>query len=116
MLQFVNDKRLFGIALTDAARTKYLPEIATLHELGITNMPAVTSWFAVLTTGGTPPDVVARLNSEIDKILHDPKVQKALESQTFEIKGGSSEALATRMREDAATNAKIVADANIKAQ
>ena len=31
-------------------------------------------------------------------------------------KGGSSEALATRMREDATTNAKVVADANIKAQ
>jgi tripartite-type tricarboxylate transporter receptor subunit TctC len=116
VLQFVNDKRLFGIALTDAARTKYLPDIATLHELGITNMPAVTSWFAVLTTGGTPPELVTRLNSEIDKILHDPKVQKSLESQTFEIKGGSAEALATRIREDAATNAKVVAEANIKAQ
>jgi tripartite-type tricarboxylate transporter receptor subunit TctC len=116
VLQFVQDKKLFGIALTDATRTKYLPDVPTLHELGVTNMPAVTSWFAVLTTGGTPPELVARLNGEIDKILHDPKVQRGLESQTFEIKGGSAEDIARRMREDATTNAKIVAEANIKAQ
>jgi tripartite-type tricarboxylate transporter receptor subunit TctC len=114
VLQFVKDKKLYGIALTDAKRTKYLPEIPTLHELGVTNMPAVTSWFAVLTTGGTPPDVVALLNAEINKILRDPKVQQRLESQTFEIKGGTVEELAKLMREDAATNAKVVADANIK--
>ncbi len=114
VLQFVKDKKLYGIALTDAKRTKYLPEIPTLHELGVTNMPAVTSWFAVLTTGGTPPDVVARLNTEINKILRDPKVQQRLESQTFEVKGGTVEELATLMREDAATNAKVVADAKIK--
>ncbi len=114
VLQFVKDKKLYGIALTDAKRTKYLPDVPTLHELGVTNMPAVTSWFAVLTTGGTPPDVVARLNGEINKILRDPKVQQRLESQTFEVKGGTVEELAKLMREDAATNAKVVADAKIK--
>jgi len=115
VLQFVKDRKLYGIALTDAARTKYLPEVPTLREAGITNMPSVTSWFAVLTTGGTPSEAVARLNEEINKILRDPKVQERLESQTFEIKGGSVEEIAKRMREDAATNAKIVAEANIRA-
>ena len=114
VLQFINDKKLFAIALTDAARTRYLPDVPTLREAGITNMPPVTSWFAVLTTGGTPPAVVNRLNTEISSILRDPKVQERLVSQTFEIKGGSPEELAARMREDAATNAKIVAEAKIK--
>jgi tripartite-type tricarboxylate transporter receptor subunit TctC len=114
VLQFVNEKKLYPIALTDATRTKYLPDVETLREAGITNMPPVTSWFAVLTTGGTPPEVVVRLNSEINKILRDPKVQKRLDSQTFEIKGGAAEELAKRMREDAATNAKVVGEARIK--
>lgn len=116
VLQFVNEKRLYPIALTDARRTKYLPEVETLHEAGITNMPAVTSWFAVLTTGGTPPEVVARLNGEINKIMRDPKVQERLDSQSFEIKGGTAGELAERMREDAATNAKVVREARIKAE
>ncbi len=115
VLQFVNNQQLYGIALTDAARTRYLPNIPTLRESGI-DMPPVTSWFAVLTTGGTPPELVARLNGEIGKILRDPKVQQRLELQTFEVKGGSAEDLARLMREDAATNAKIVTEAKIKAQ
>ncbi len=79
-------------------------------------MPPVTSWFAVLTTGGTPAGAISRLNMEIAKILRDPKVQERLASQTFEIKGGSPEELAKRMRQDAATNAKVVAEARITAE
>jgi len=60
--------------------------------------------------------VVSRLNTEIAKILHDPKVQERLASQTFEIKGGAAEELAKRMRQDAATNAKVVAEAKITAE
>jgi tripartite-type tricarboxylate transporter receptor subunit TctC len=115
VLQFVNEQKLFGIALSDAARTRYLPNIPTLRESGI-DMPPVTSWFAVLTTGGTPPEAVALLNQEIGKILRDPKVQQRLESQTFEVKGGSADDLARLMRADAATNARIVREAGIKAQ
>jgi tripartite-type tricarboxylate transporter receptor subunit TctC len=116
VLQFINDRQLYPIALTDAERSKYLPDVPTLREAGITNMPPVTSWFAVLTTGGTPAAAVSRLNVEIARILRDPKVQERLSSQTFEIKGGAPEELAQRMRQDAATNAKVVAEARITAE
>src|SRR6266446_6324164 len=116
VLQFIDDRQLYPIALTDAARSKYLPDVPTLREAGINNMPPVTSWFAVLTTGGTPAGAISRLNMEIAKILRDPKVQERLASQTFEIKGGSPEELAKRMRQDAATNAKVVAEARITAE
>jgi len=116
VLQFINDRQLYPIALTDAERSKYLPDVPTLREAGITNMPPVTSWFAVLTTGGTPAAAVSRLNVEIARILRDPKLQERLSSQTFEIKGGAPEELAQRMRQDAATNAKVVAEARITAE
>lgn len=116
VLPFFETKQLVPIALTDATRTKYLPQTPTLAELGVKNMPPVTSWFAVLTTGGTPPERVQRLNAEIAKILRDPKVEASLVSQTFEIKPGSPQELEKAMREEAAINAKIVAEANISAQ
>ena len=116
VLPFINEKQLFPIALTDGARTKYLPATPTLHEVGLTNMPAVSSWFGILTTGGTPPAIVKRLNMEISKILGDPKVQERLQAQTFEIKTGSSEDLGKLMLDDAAVNAVIVKEAHITAQ
>jgi tripartite-type tricarboxylate transporter receptor subunit TctC len=116
VLQFINDGQLYPIAVTDAQRTRYLPDVPTLGETGITNMPPVTSWFAVLTTGGTPKAAVSRLNAEIARILRDPRVEERLSSQTFEINGGSPEALLERMHKDAATNAAIVAQARINAE
>jgi tripartite-type tricarboxylate transporter receptor subunit TctC len=116
VLQFIKDKQLYAIAVTDAQRSKYLPDVPTLREAGIGNMPPVSSWFAVLTTGGTPSATVTRLNAEIAKALHERKVEERLASQTFEIKGGSPAELSRLMRTDAATNAAIVAQANIKAE
>ncbi len=116
VLPFIKDQQLYAIAFSDATRTKYLPDVPTLHEEGLTNMPAVSSWFAILATGGSPPDVVQRLNTEIAKILQRPEVQQRLDTQTFEIKPGSAEELAALMRNDAAVNARIVKKANIKAQ
>jgi tripartite-type tricarboxylate transporter receptor subunit TctC len=77
-------------------------------------MRPVSSWFGVLTTGGTPAATVARLNSEIVKIMRDPNVQESLKAQSFEIVAGTPEALGKLMHDDAITNAKIVADAKIK--
>jgi tripartite-type tricarboxylate transporter receptor subunit TctC len=116
VLPFINEGKLFPIALTDAARSTYLPNVPTLGEAGITNMPPVSSWFAILTTGGTPSAVVSRLNREIAIILRDPKLEERLASQTFAITAGSPDELATRMRQDAAINAKVVADAKITAE
>ncbi|MBX9759187.1 MAG: hypothetical protein K2Y29_10465 [Beijerinckiaceae bacterium] len=115
VLPMIEAKQLFPIALTDGARTKYLPDVPTLKELGV-NAPPVSSWFAVLTTGGSPPAAVQRLNTEIAKILRDPKVVKTLDVQTFETSPGSIEDLAKLMREDAAINAKIVSEAKITMQ
>jgi tripartite-type tricarboxylate transporter receptor subunit TctC len=116
VLQFIRSRQLFAIAVTDAARATDLPDVPTLREGGVTNMPPVSSWFGVLTTGATPAATVARLNSEIVKIMRDPSVQESLQAQSFEIIAGSPEALGKRMREDAITNARIVADAKIKAE
>lgn len=115
VLPMIEAKQLFPIALTDGARTKYLPNVPTLKELGVT-APPVSSWFAVLTTGGSPPAAVQRLNTEIAKILRDPKVVEKLDVQTFETSPGTIEELAKLMREDAAINAKIVSEAKITMQ
>jgi tripartite-type tricarboxylate transporter receptor subunit TctC len=116
VLQFIRSQQLFAIAVTDAERATNLPNVPTLREGGITNMRPVSSWFGLLATGGTPAATVARLNSEIVRIMRDPHVQESLQAQSFEIIAGSPEALGRLMREDAITNARIVADTKIKAE
>ena len=110
---FIKAGKLHAIGLTDASQTKFLPGVPTLREAGLPDLRPVSSWFAILTTGGSPREQVLRLNQEIAKILREPKVIASLAAQTFEIKTGSPDDLAKTMREDAATNAKIIADSNI---
>jgi tripartite-type tricarboxylate transporter receptor subunit TctC len=114
VLPFIRSQQLFAIAVTDAERATDLPEVPTLRQGGIANMRPVSSWFGLLATGGTPAAAVARLNQEIARIMRDPNVQERLKAQSFEIIAGSPEALGKLMREDAITNAKVVADAKIK--
>jgi tripartite-type tricarboxylate transporter receptor subunit TctC len=116
VLQFIRSRQLFAIAVTDAARATDLPDVPTLREAGIANMRPVSSWFGLLASGGTPAATVARLNSEIVKIMRDPGVVESLHAQSFEIVAGSPDALGKLMREDAIINARIVADAKIKAE
>lgn len=116
VLPFIADGRLFGIVLTDAARTSYLPGVPTTREAGLTRMPPVTSWFGIHTTGGTPAATIARLNTEIARIMRLPAVADGLKSQTFEISTGTAADMARKLREEAVVNARIVAEAKIKAE
>ena len=116
VLPFIADGRLFAIVLTDAARTSYLPSVPTTREAGLAKMPPVTSWFGIHTTGGTPAATIERLNTEIARIMRLPSVAEGLKSQTFEISTGTAADMARKLREEAVVNAKIVAEAKIKAE
>jgi tripartite-type tricarboxylate transporter receptor subunit TctC len=107
--------RAFAIVVTDANRARDLPEVPTLREAGMRSLAPVSSWFGLLTAPNTPAPLVSRLNAEVNRVLKDPETRAKLEDQTFELRGGTSEALATLMREEMERNARIVAEAKIKA-
>ena len=107
--------RAFAIVVTDANRARDLPDVPTLREAGMRSLAPVSSWFGLLTAPNTPAPLVARLNAEVNRVLKDPDTRSKLEDQTFELRGGTSEALATLMREEMERNARIVAEAKIKA-
>ena len=62
----------------------------------------------------TQKEVLDWLNAEVAKIMQMPSVADSLKSQTFEISTGTPEAMAKALRDEAAVNAKIVAEAKIK--
>jgi tripartite-type tricarboxylate transporter receptor subunit TctC len=67
--------RLRALAVTTAQRVPDLPDVPTLGELGITGFDS-TSGQGVFAAGGTPADVVQRLNGELARIMALPDVQK----------------------------------------
>ena len=113
ILPHLKSGRAFAIAVTDAKRAKDLPEVPTLREAGVHSLAPVSSWFGLLTAPNTPAPILAQLNAEVNKVLQSPDVRSKLEEQTFEIRGGTSEALGALMKEEMQRNARIVADAKI---
>lgn len=106
--------RAFAIAVTDANRAKDIPNVPTLREAGVHALAPVSSWFGLLTAPNTPVLLVTQLNAELNKVLNDSGVRAKLEEQSFELRGGSSDALAKLMREEMERNARIIAEARIR--
>jgi len=79
-LQHIQAGKLKAIATGSAARLPQLPDVPTLAEAGVTT-DSIDMWYGVLAPKGTPADVVARLNEEIGRVLRQPDVAKAFESQ-----------------------------------
>jgi tripartite-type tricarboxylate transporter receptor subunit TctC len=87
-LPFIKDNKLRAIAVTSLKRTQVLPQIPTLHELGMPQFE-VGAWQGILAPAKTPADVVARLNAELNKALSAPDVKAKLAVQGADPLGSS---------------------------
>ena len=66
-----------ALAVTTAQRSPELPQVPTLAEAGIPDFE-MSTWYGVFATAGTPADVVARLQTELSRIIRMPDIQARL--------------------------------------
>ena len=71
--------RLKALAVSTAQRSPHLADVPTIAEAGVPGYEALV-WVGLLAPAGTPPDVIAKLNGEIAKLLRAPDVQQLLAS------------------------------------
>lgn len=79
VIPHVKSGRLKALAVTTAQRSPHMPDVPTIAEAGVPGYEALV-WVGLLAPAGTPPEIVARLNSEITKLLRAPDVQQLLAS------------------------------------
>jgi len=80
----IKDGRLKPLAVTSLQRSPLLPDVPTLDESGVKGYE-VNTWFGFVAPAGTPAEVVARLNTEIQKALALPAVREKLQAQGFDL-------------------------------
>lgn len=83
VLPMVRSGQLIALGVADPVRARSMPNIPTLLEAGVPGFTAV-SWLAMFAPRGTPDDRVAKLNTEIAKVLAMPDVQKVLSAAGLE--------------------------------
>jgi tripartite-type tricarboxylate transporter receptor subunit TctC len=104
--------KLRPLAVTTSQRWYSLPDIPTVAE----TVPGyeVVLWFGAMTPRGTPPAVIERLNTALNKILQDPEVKKNLDQQGMVPTGGTPEKFGQRIRGEYERWVKLVKEAGIK--
>ncbi|MDI4665909.1 tripartite tricarboxylate transporter substrate binding protein [Xanthobacter autotrophicus] len=112
-LPFVTNGQLVGIAVTGEERLAALPNVETFKEAKLPLSNAGT-WQGLLTTGKTPPEVVARLNAELNKILAMPEIKEKIAEQGGSVRPGSPEEVKTWLATNIRSWGDIVRAADIK--
>ena len=113
-LQLIKAGKLRALAVTTADRISQLPEVPTAAEAGVTGIE-VSSLFGVMAPAGTPAPIIARLNAEIQKVLAMPEAQEQLLQQGAYAVKMTPEQSGERIRREIAQWAKVIKEANIKA-
>jgi tripartite-type tricarboxylate transporter receptor subunit TctC len=86
----VKGGRLKALAVTTATRSGAAPTLPTVAESGVPGYEAV-AWSGLLAPAHTPPEIVTKLNTEINGILNQPDVRKRLLNDGADPVGGSAE-------------------------
>lgn len=107
--------KLRGLAVGSLERDPHFPDIPTLNESGYPGLEAVT-WVGVFAPAGTPPEIVARLNAEIDRVIHDPDVAANLDKQGLIVQGGQPELLGRLVTTEIARWTTVARQGNIRVE
>jgi tripartite-type tricarboxylate transporter receptor subunit TctC len=112
VLQHIRSGKLRALAVTTAKRSSALPDVPTLDEAGLKGFD-IGTWFGVLAPAATPKDILARLNTEMVKVIQSPEFRKRMDEIGAEPIGNSAEQMAAQIRSETEKFAKLVKDAKV---
>jgi tripartite-type tricarboxylate transporter receptor subunit TctC len=101
------------LAVTTPARSPQLPDVPTLAEAGVRGAD-MSTWYALYVTAGTPPDVVARLQAELARVIRLPDVDARLKGLGGEPSTMTPAQFAELNRQEFERFGKLIRDAKIK--
>src|SRR5258706_1231414 len=114
VLPQVRAGKLKAIAVSTKSRSALAPEIPTVDEAGVPGYD-VTVWFGVLTVAGTPRGTLQRLNAEIVKIIASTEVRERFGKSGIDVVAGTPEQFGAFLNVEVARWAKVIREAEIKA-
>ena len=107
--------RLRALATTGLKRSKVVPDLPTMAEQGFPGFD-VTTWYALMVPGPTPPTLVTRLRDEAIKALQRTDVQQVMAGQGLEAETSTPRELAARIAEESRTWAEVIRAAGIRGE
>jgi len=110
----IKDGKLRGLAVLSLKRAAVLPEVPTMAEAGVPDEESDTLT-GVVAPAGTPQEIIDRWHDEIARVVALPDVKQRLQDLGFEPVADTPAHFGERIKTEIAKWAKVVHDANIKA-
>ena len=112
-LPFVKDGKLRALAITSRQRLALVPELPTMEEAGVPGYEMI-GWNGIFVPKATPPEIVARLNAELVKVLRSTEVGEQLARLGAVPVGDTPEQFGAFVKAESARWGKIIKDLGIK--
>jgi tripartite-type tricarboxylate transporter receptor subunit TctC len=112
--QQVQAGKLHALAVTSLERSRHLPQVPTLAELGYKDL-SLQVWFGLVAPAATPPALIDAMTGAVLKVQNDPEYRSKLEAQGFDVPRESGAAFAATIASDTARWVKVVQATGFKA-
>jgi tripartite-type tricarboxylate transporter receptor subunit TctC len=113
LLPHIRADKLRLLATAAPQRFDQVPNVPTVAEAGVAGF-ALYPWIGLFVPAKTPPEVIAKVNAEVNRILALPDVKARLVPQGIDLATGSPDDLAKLIREDYARWGKVIREAGVK--
>ena len=110
-MPMVQDGRLRALAVTGRHPDPTMPELPTIS--GTLPGFSALSWYGILAPAGTPSAVITRLNTELDRIIHEPQIEKRFADIGGEAIGGPPSTFASLIHDEIARWRQVAKEAGI---
>jgi tripartite-type tricarboxylate transporter receptor subunit TctC len=112
--QQVQAGKLYALAVTSTERSRLLPQVPTMAELGYRDL-SLQVWFGLVAPAATPQSVIDTITTAVMKVQNDAEYRAKLEAQGFDVPRESGAAFAATIASDTARWAKVVQATGFKA-
>jgi len=113
LMPFIKDGRIKPLAVTSAKRSPALPGVPSMSEAGLAGIDVV-NYFALAAPMGTPPAVIEKLNSTLNKVVLLPEVTARFKADAVEAAPGSPALLGHFIEADYRAWRNVVKTQNLK--
>ena len=111
---FLQAHQLRGVLATGATPSPAFPAVQTATAQGIANF-TFYAWIGLFAAGGTPPEIINRLNAALNAAMADPATAERITGRGDELGGGTPDKLATMLANDHRLWGEVVRANNIRA-
>ena len=115
LLPLIREGKIRALAVTTQTRAEDLPDVPTMVESGLPQLALIFS-AGLLAPAGTPPEIVARLNAEINEAMKTPELAASMRKLGFEPTIWSPRDYAAFLAEEAVRWPAIVQASGVKAE